>query len=707
MLGRPEVAKYKSQAALEKPDKCWVRYDPESECLSCFVCCPRNRCRLPRHNNKLASGTLAYNRSLTKNTFHSHASSYDGDHQVNLRHMLRNLERSSGSAGPLVEIFDAQKYVARQELTNAAWFVYFCVKNHISSNKFVKLMDANAKLKACIYSGSHHTRAYYNEMSVIFSNLIEREVAEDLKFSPCVGVASDVKDSWLDQRVCVLDRNTCKPRNRFVCLHSIVHGTAEAMYPLLLRGLTRCGALTDTGALRKWTSYTADGASVNGVQSKAHMEEQFFGRNNIVKLCNEDKQEKTGRKELMLGRWCAPHVYDLISEAPFKHHEVFQTLDTWILIICIKLHNSAKAQAKLNLLWAWVADGEENSPAKMFVGKSRFVSRFKPMSLAWDSMPAIIAYFTNEPDAESRWIIKATRSPVFWLVFPAITDALVQVRAVNVQLQKVMTGPGKLWEANKRFESWCEDRVLRTTMHNGKKGAYLTRLYLAWWNNNPLPVWEGDKCSKSRVYQAFNEKLRLVKKGTSKKIAYRYTDQPGVVREITNDITEDKFKESLFCIREFTKACVTDMRRRCSSGEVSGAFEIFDTDWDHEALDLPEPADLPQLKSIGKLLDVEPGTLVASYLDAMQARKGYMAAHPTVGTMRKWDERQVAVWPPLLQQHYAECDPSSCCDCYRAVAIMLTMQGQNTTVERDFSLMGLIQDRGEFGQPQEGPRNRS
>ena len=95
MLRRPDVAKYKSQAALEKPDKCWARYNPESECLSCFVCNKQNRCRWPRHNNKLAFSTLVYSESLTKNTFQNHAASYDGDHQVNLRHMWRSMTETT------------------------------------------------------------------------------------------------------------------------------------------------------------------------------------------------------------------------------------------------------------------------------------------------------------------------------------------------------------------------------------------------------------------------------------------------------------------------------------------------------------------------------------------------------------------------------------------------------------------------------------
>ena len=147
------------------------------------------------------------------------------------------------------------------------------------------------------------------------------------------------------------------------------------------------------------------------------------------------------------------------------------------------------------------------------------------------------------------------------------------------------------------------------------------------------------------------------------------------------------------------------VRRGRALSEVSSAFEIFDTAWDHEASHLPEPAELPQLASIGKLLGVAPRTLVASYMDAMQARKGYVATHPTVKSMRGFDERMAAVWPPLLERHYAVCDSSSCCDCYRAAAIMLTMQGQNTTVERDFSLLGLIQDSG--GWVSSGNRRRA
>ncbi|CAK0892138.1 unnamed protein product [Prorocentrum cordatum] len=54
LLGKPGVGRYESQAGLEKPDKCWIRCNPESKLLSCIVCCPENRCRQPRHNNKLA-----------------------------------------------------------------------------------------------------------------------------------------------------------------------------------------------------------------------------------------------------------------------------------------------------------------------------------------------------------------------------------------------------------------------------------------------------------------------------------------------------------------------------------------------------------------------------------------------------------------------------------------------------------------------------
>eukprot|EP00959_Pyramimonas_sp_CCMP1952_P018020 381849-Pyramimonas_sp.AAC.1 len=116
-------------------------------------------------------------------------------------------------------------------------------------------------------------------------------------------------------------------------------------------------------------------------------------------------------------------------------------------------------------------------------------------------------------------------------------------------LQKVLTGPGKLWEANKCFEAWCEDMVLRVSSEGGKKGACLTRLYVAWWNNNSLPTWEGKKDAKSRVHRAFNQKLRLVKGTGSVKIAYRYTGQAGVARDITARITEHIFKESSMSIR--------------------------------------------------------------------------------------------------------------------------------------------------------------